>query len=137
MSKKRQKHELIGSPAEDMTAFINKLIDDSKTPYGETFSDTISDGYHTFGELYEHRTMLFLIICRLFKDYAWKSKLHYDGTMYNGMFIAGIETPNGQATYHIEDKYWDLFDITEVPNAPEWDGHTPDDAIKRILTLVR
>ena len=93
----------------------------------------LSDGYHTFNELYHHRAVLFSVICNSHKDLAWKSKLHDTGDMYDGMFIVGIETPEGQATYHYDiDPYWDMFDVKELPNAPEWDGHSPEEAIRRI-----
>lgn len=96
-----------------------------------------SDGYHTFNELYHHRAVLFSVIVAKFADRAWKSKLHADGTMYDGMFIVGIETPDGQATYHYDvEPYWNLFRCKEVDRAPEWDGHTPDQAIERISKLV-
>lgn len=96
-----------------------------------------SDGYHTFNELYHHRAVLFSVIVENFAARAWKSKLHSDGTMYDGMFVVGIETPDGQATYHYDiDPYWDLFRCKEVDRAPEWDGHTPDQAIERIGKLV-
>lgn len=95
-----------------------------------------SDGYHTFDELYDHRAKLFSVIVRCFKDRAWKSKLHHDGTMYEGMFIVGVETPQGQATYHYDiDPYWDIFDCKELVRAPEWDGHTPEQAISRIASM--
>jgi hypothetical protein len=96
-----------------------------------------SDGYHTFNELYHHRAVLFSVIVENFAARAWKSKLHADGTMYKGMFIVGIETPDGQATYHYDVvPYWNLFRCKEVDRAPEWDGHTPDQAIERIGKLV-
>lgn len=96
-----------------------------------------SDGYHTFNELYHHRAVLFSVIVAKFSDRAWKSKLHADGTMYEGMFIVGIETPDGQATYHYNvEPYWNLFKCKEVDRAPEWDGHTPDQAIERIGKLI-
>lgn len=96
----------------------------------------ISDGFHTFNELYHHRATLFSVICNIFYDRAWKSKKHSDGTMYDGMFIVGINTPNGQATYHYDiDPYWDMFDVPEVELAQKWDGHTSDDAIERIVSL--
>lgn len=96
-----------------------------------------SDGYHTFDELYHHRAVLFSVIVENFATRAWKSKLHADGTMYEGMFIVGIETPDGQATYHYDvEPYWNLFRCKEVDRAPEWDGHTPDQAIERIGKLV-
>ena len=95
-----------------------------------------SDGYHTFNELYDHRAKLFSVIVRCFKNMAWKSKLHHDGTMYEGMFIVGIETSQGQATYHYDiDPYWSVFDCKELARAPEWDGHTPEQAISRIASL--
>ena len=97
-----------------------------------------SDGYHTFDELYHHRAVLFSVIVENFATRAWKSKLHADGTMYEGMFIVGIETPDGQATYHYDvEPYWNLFRCKEVDRAPEWDGHTPEQAIERIGKLVQ
>lgn len=98
----------------------------------------VSDGYHTFDELYHHRAILFSVICNQNPELAWKSKNHHVGgdPMYDGMFIVGIETPEGQATYHYDiDPYWDIFNVKELPNAPEWDGHTPDEAIRRIASL--
>ena len=95
-----------------------------------------SDGYHTFNELYHHRAVLFSVICNNHPALAWKSKLHHDGTMYDGMFIVGINTPDGQATYHYDvEPYWKMFRVPELPHAPEWDGHTPAQAIERIGKL--
>ena len=95
-----------------------------------------SDGYHTFNELYDHRAKLFSVIVRCYSSLCWKSKQHHDGTMYDGMFIVGIDTPEGPATYHYNiDPYWDMFDCKELNSAPEWDGHTPQQAIERIRSL--
>ena len=110
-------------------------IDVAPVITGET-----SDGYHTFNELYHHRAVLFSVIVKAFPDHAWKSRKHHDGSMYDGMFIVGIETPDGQATYHYDvDPYWDMFKCKELEYAPEWDGHTPAQAIDRIgkLELVQ
>jgi hypothetical protein len=96
----------------------------------------LSDGYHTFNELYHHRAILFSVICNSIPDKAWKSKLHDTGDMYEGMFIVGIETPEGQATYHYDiEPYWDLFKVKELEKAPKYDGHTPQEAINRISKL--
>ena len=96
----------------------------------------LSDGYHTFNELYEHRHTLFTALCRCNPALAWRSKLHSDGTMFDGWFIAGLMTPAGNATYHIPIRLWDdLAGVSELPNAPEWDGHTSDDVIKRLRTV--
>lgn len=91
-----------------------------------------SDGYHTFNELYEHRHILFYALLKAYPKYAWKSKLHNDGTAWDGWFIAGLETDLGQATYHIPIRMFDLFDIEEVNRAPAWDGHTGNDVLERI-----
>lgn len=102
----------------------------------EPVTGETSDGYHTFDELYHHRAVLFAVIVAKFPDLSWKSRLHADGTMYDGMFIVGIDTPAGQATYHYDvEPYWDMFPCLELDRAPEWDGHTPDDAIGRIASL--
>ena len=114
------------------TENINELI---KNQHINT--DNISDGYHTFGELYYHRAALFSVICNQNKEIAWKSKKHHDNTMFgDNWFIVGVNTPNGQYSYHYEiDKYWDGFDVKELEFAPEWDGHKPSD-IDRLFSLV-
>lgn len=97
---------------------------------------SLHDDSHSMDELYHHRAVLFSVIVKMFRDYAWKSKKHSDGTMFDGMFIVGIDTPDGAATYHYDtDKYWDMFDCKVLDKAPEWDGHTPEQAIERIGKL--
>lgn len=112
-----------------INAQINELMQ-----HGISRKD-ISDGYHTFDELYYHRMILFSIICNQNKDRAWKSKLHDDGTMFDeDSFICGIETPEGHYTYHYKLEYWDIFKVKELDKAPAWDGHQPKD-ITRLLSL--
>lgn len=116
---------------------IRLLIERQPTLTPPPVTGDTSDGYHTFNELYHHRAVLFSVICNEHHDIAWKSKKHHDGTMYDGMFIVGIDTPEGQATYHYDiDPYWNLFRVKELELAPEWDGHTPGEAIRRIGTLT-
>jgi hypothetical protein len=92
-----------------------------------------SDGYHTFNELYEHRHALFSVICA---DHGgWKSKLHSDGTMFEGWFIAGVLTPLGQATYHLPLSWWDRFRCKELERGPEWDGHIAQQVPERIAAI--
>ena len=95
-----------------------------------------SDGYHNIHELYHHRAVLFSVIVKAFQEKAWKARQHHDGTMYDGMFIVGIDTPYGQVSYHYYiDPYWHMFECRELERAPEWDGHTPAQAIERIGKL--
>lgn len=112
--------------------FIENYIDQNKSQInvGE-----ISDGYHTFNELYHHRMILFSIICNTYKDKAWKSWLHEDGAMYDDYFIVGITTDKGDYSYHYHKDYWNRFDVKELEKAPKWDGHMPSD-IDRLLSLL-
>lgn len=109
---------------------------------------TASDGYHTFEELYDHRIELFIALCRvcnyrLEKDHfieqfqVWRSKKHHDGSSYDGWFIMGINTDEGdQITYHLPMSRWEDTEFAEtLDNAPEWDGHTPADVIQRLKGL--
>lgn len=96
----------------------------------------ISDGYHTFDELYFHRMILFSVVCNTYKPLAWKSWHHADGSMFEDYFIAGIATPEGNYSYHYNKEHWDLFNVKELDTAPEWDGHKPED-VTRLLSLVR
>jgi hypothetical protein len=96
----------------------------------------MSDGHHTFEDLYTQRRILSKIIFELASQYAWKSKLHADHTMFDGDFIVGISIPEvGQYSYHYKLKYWDEFNVRELPTAPPYDGHQPED-INRLLTLI-
>ena len=117
------------------TQFIQKIIDDFRVNSNFSPKD-ISDGYHSFRDLYYQRMMLFLTIQKSYPSHSWKSKQHHDGTMFDGMFIVGITTPDGQYTYHYKNEFWELFDdINEIEKAPEFDGHTSED-VTRLLSLI-
>lgn len=95
----------------------------------------ISDGYHTFNELYYYRMLYNAAFFNLLpKEWVHKSKKHHDGEecFGGGWFIVMAELPTGQISNHYELKDWDLFDIPEKEIADEWDGHTPQEAAERI-----
>lgn len=118
---------------EDAERYFLKLLESAPS----IDIENISDGFHTFEELYHHRAVLFSIVCNMFPDKAWKSKYHYEGDMFEDMFIVGIDTPEGQATYHYYIRpYWDLFKVKELDKAPPWDKHTSQEAINRLLKLM-
>lgn len=98
--------------------------------------DDVSDGFHTFRQLYYQRMMLFAAIVKQNKDKAWKSLRHEDGELCfgGGWFIVGIDTPEGSYTYHYEDNYFSLFDCEELEYGKHWDGHTEKD-VTRLLSL--
>lgn len=95
----------------------------------------LSDTHHSFNDLYEHRTVL-TALAMMNMPYSWKAKKHEDGSMYDGMFIVGAPTPDGMITYHYDLEYWNLFKIPEIPYAPHFDGHTPEDVIKRLKGYI-
>lgn len=98
--------------------------------------DDVSDGFHTFRQLYYQRMMLFAAIVKQNKDKAWKSLRHEDGELCfgGGWFIVGIDTPEGNFTYHYEDNCFSLFDCEELERGKHWDGHTEKD-VTRLLSL--
>lgn len=102
---------------------------------GQVDNGEVSDGYHTFNELYHHHMVLFAVICNQFKLESWKSWLHNDGTLFEDYFIVGISTPQGNYSYHFHKDHWDMFRVPELDNAPKWDGHMLSD-IDRLLSLL-
>lgn len=115
---------------------MRKVVVGELIPSNHKHDGKTSDGYHTFDELYHHRAVLFATVVADHPRMSWKSKLHHDGTMYDGMFIVGLDTPYGQASYHYDiDPYWDMFHCVARERAPEWDGHTPDQALERIYKI--
>ena len=98
---------------------------------------TLSDGYHTYNDLYYQRCVLFATICNMNKNISWKSARHSDGKKCfdsDNWFIVGIDTLEGSYTYHYEMKFWDMFKVPELEKGKEWDGHTEKD-VTRLLSL--
>lgn len=118
---------------------INSMIQINKKQKNISTKE-ISDGHHTFGELYEHRIILFCTLCNLLPNISWKSKKHYDeenDPMYEDSFIAGINTPDGIATYHIKLQYWELFEVIELERAPKYDNYGNEEVLQRIKSLTK
>ena len=126
--------------------------------------EMVSDGFHTFKELYQFRKVY---NAALFNEWAkvameikaledqgnWvsytkgsdiakydvhKSWKHYDGELCfgGGWFIVVAMLPTGQISNHYEAKDWDLFKIPETEKALfEFDGHTSKDVLERLKSL--
>lgn len=115
---------------------LNTLIKDVNT-------SIISDGYHTFGELYSHRNMLFVILAKMIKQenahHVWRSIKHSDSSMYKGWFIMGInKMPGEQITYHLPMDLWDSTYFAEtLEKAPDYDKHTSEDVLERLKKLIK
>jgi hypothetical protein len=97
--------------------------------------DKISDGFHTFADLYEQRLILSAALAKN-NPHAWKSKRHEDGSVPfgGGWFIMGFDTDEGSYTYHYELKDWGLFQCKELDKGKPWDGHTSRD-VRRLLSI--
>ena len=95
----------------------------------------VSDGYHTFNELYYYRMLYNAAFFNLLpKEWVHKSKRHHTGEecFGGGWFIVMANLPTGQISNHYELKDWDLFKVPEKEFADEWDGHTPQEAADRL-----
>lgn len=106
----------------------------------------VSDGYHTLDELYAHRIAIWQALLSAYVTIAeewgqegnevWKSKLHSDGSAFEGWFISGLKKDKGeQITYHLPLSEWDNTSGKELDKAPEWDGHTSNDVLNRLKSL--
>lgn len=104
--------------------------------------DKISDGYHSFKELYEFRMMY---NAALFNEWAitdkykvHKSYHHFDGEecFGGGWFIVVAVLPDGQITNHYKNKHWDLFKLPFHSKALfEYDGHNGADVLSRLKSI--
>ena len=116
----------------------------------------LSDGYHTYKELYEFRKVY---NAALFNEWAenletssdfgqalfnvpkynvHKSWRHSDGELCfgGGWFIVSAMLPTGLISNHYKAEDWDLFKIPEVDKALfEFDGHTSEDVLNRLKKL--
>lgn len=123
--------------------------------------EELSDGTHTFNELYEYRMLYNAAFFNGMVSYnkveadeknksslsytstsvrydVHKSKRHSDGEecFGGGWFVVMAELPTGQISNHYEMKYWDLFKIPKKEKANVWDGHTPQQAAERLKSFI-
>lgn len=105
-------------------------------------TEEVSDGYHTFGDLYRHRDLLFCAMASFASQhtYTWKSKTHWiNGKLervWDGYFLAGVElqlkSGPKMITYHMPVALWDSFDGIIREQAPPHDGHMSEDVLQRL-----
>lgn len=105
-------------------------------------NEEITDGFHTMDELYEFRKVLSALVFNGWSNAGLfnvhKSKRHSDGELCfgGGWFIIVADTEHGQITFHYDLKDWDLFEMPEKETASPFDGHTSEDALKRLYKLI-
>ena len=102
----------------------------------------LSDGYHTFNQLYDQRALLLALALNNHDELdGWKSLKHDnpDFPMFKDMFIVGGTLPtiaHGDFTFHIDIKWWNYFKIKELPMAKKYDGHSVEDVMYRISAYL-
>lgn len=122
---------------------INSMIKWGKDNVSTFEENELSDGWHTFNDLYEFRK---LYNAALFNEWALSNKYevhksirHNDGEycFSGGWFIVVAILPLGQISNHYKMIDWDLFDIPAKDKALyPFDGHTPKDVMDRLSNLT-
>lgn len=105
----------------------------------------VSDGYHTIQELYDHRCLLWINFCLVFRKYAYLIEKHLNDDWH----LLGLDFEDGtQMSYHIPTKYLKYVNYIpkkhvewkngfgEVEKKWNWDGHTSKDVLKRLEDLA-
>lgn len=142
---------------------INNTIKNAKEELGMD-DGLISDGYHTFDDLYRFRlaynamafnaiysmeqkiksmkTVTALELMRHVGFDVHKSWKHHDGEYCFGekkkWFIVAAKLPTGIITNHYKSEHWDLFQIPETEKSIfPFDGHTSHDALDRIFEFLK
>lgn len=106
----------------------NKIIDFYCDP------SSVSDGYHTFHELYQHRNLLFLCFLRMYG--GWKSRKHVDGSYHKGWFVAGTVVNGQDISYHLPDNLWNMALVPVLEVAQYRDGHNSIDVLDRLTNFL-
>lgn len=116
---------------------------------------SVSDGYHTMDELYEHRMCLWIVLCHAVWAMSiasrnmghpdmtipvWRTKKHSDGELAFGgkWFVLGMYTEKGkQITYHLPIARWEECNFADIlEKSPEFDGHTSADVLERLKNSI-
>jgi len=120
--------------------FIQELSKAKKMSVGK-----LSDGHHSFQELYEHRNLLFITIARMLHDegnWTWKSVKDKHGKDLKGWFILGVDyiypdlAELLQITYHLPMSVWKYCKFANTVNKSQWNGHTSQDVIKQLKQML-
>jgi len=105
----------------------------------------VSDGWHSFASHYEHRRAYNVALFNLLHKVKFcpvvKSWKHNDGEYCFGeekeWFIVVAQLPCGQISNHYKKNHWDEFKVPEEEKSPfPFDGHTPEDVINRLLSML-
>ena len=88
----------------------------------------ISDGYHTFDELYDHRMALYIALINNTDFPAFIQFDHYEG--WDAVYL---EMPKGQVSYHLPKSLRSCYlDRCTTVGSEKYDGHTSSDVLNRL-----
>lgn len=94
----------------------------------------LSDGYHTFSDIYRHRNLLFINMCLASPEKCvWADHQEWDSA------VLVYNAPAGQISYHIsyDQVPFILHKIKEVKFGEHgWDGHNPRNVLERLEDLA-
>lgn len=117
---------------------INRMIK-AAVGHGWCKSGDVSDGHHTFGELYDHRNLLFIWLCRTLHETKNLTYQIWRKPVEDGWFLMGIGFDAGkQITYHLPEHLWQHTNFLSDVDAADYkfDGHTSREVIKRLMKEI-
>lgn len=95
----------------------------------------ISDGYHTFKEIYNHRKILYILLCIQHANQCYWA----DHKEWNSIVLVW-NSEKGQISYHVSYDMKPMFQdhIKEIPfSEHKYDGHSSEDVLHRLMALTR
>jgi len=122
---------------------LSERIEAARTAVLALFPQSTGDEYHTLDELYEYRMLYNALAANGWATHGTypvvKSWRHSDGEecFGGGWFIVVATLPTGQVANHYKAEFWDLFTVPEVETPPEYDGHTPAEAARRMHAMLQ
>lgn len=153
----------LGSSLKETPDELKAIVFNRAIKASDIDTNLITDGYHTFNELYEFRKMYNAVLFNSWaKEYmlkeqqikngftqanmafplydVHKSWKHYDGEwcfeQEKVWFIVSAMLPTGLISNHYKAEDWDLFKVPEVEKALfKFDGHTAQDVLTRLKAL--
>ncbi len=100
----------------------------------------ISDGYHTFDELYDHRCLLYLTWLVQEQRLGSERRVYFVRNHYPNWDLLVAYINDEQVSYHIRIYYRDILEkhFKEVDEKEhEFDGYTPEDVADRLRDNLR
>lgn len=109
-----------------------------KSKYGTV--ENLSDGCHTYNELYEHRCRLFMELCRQSPNDVYCVEKLKDDEWFLLVMIDTLAKKNKQLSYHLPAiHYEECLEFSDLLAQEVWekmyDGHTSEDVLERLKNL--